>query len=115
MNIVVSQRFPELAGFVKAVENHYGSRLHGIYLFGSRARGDYRVDSDYDVAVVLKDDSAALWREQDALADIAFDTLFEREIFIQPLPFMLKDWRPNAEHRDLVRAIRRDSIELVGG
>lgn len=28
-----------------------------IYLFGSRARGDYRGDSDYDLAVVVNDSS----------------------------------------------------------
>jgi predicted nucleotidyltransferase len=44
-----------LAQFAANVRNHYGSRLHGLYLFGSRARGDHRPDSDADVAVILQD------------------------------------------------------------
>jgi predicted nucleotidyltransferase len=31
----------------------YGDRLKGVYLYGSYARGDYRVWSDVDVLVVL--------------------------------------------------------------
>ncbi len=31
----------------------YGPRLRGVYLFGSRARGDQRPDSDVDILIVL--------------------------------------------------------------
>ncbi|HSO26956.1 MAG TPA: nucleotidyltransferase domain-containing protein, partial [Anaerolineales bacterium] len=33
-----------------------GDRLHAVYLYGSRARGDAHPDSDIDVLIVLKDD-----------------------------------------------------------
>jgi predicted nucleotidyltransferase len=36
----------------------YGDRLERVALFGSRARGDHRPDSDYDVAVLIKDPGA---------------------------------------------------------
>ena len=32
-----------------------GIRVERIILFGSRARGDYREDSDYDILVVVKE------------------------------------------------------------
>jgi len=31
----------------------YGERLQGLYLVGSRARGDHRPDSDWDVLILL--------------------------------------------------------------
>jgi predicted nucleotidyltransferase len=34
----------------------YGDRVDRILLYGSRARGDNRPDSDIDILVVLKDD-----------------------------------------------------------
>ena len=33
----------------------YGDRLERVVLYGSRARGDHRPDSDYDIAVFIKD------------------------------------------------------------
>jgi len=44
---------PVLLRFRAAVGEIYGSRIDRVVLFGSRARGDARPDSDYDVAVFL--------------------------------------------------------------
>lgn len=42
-----------IAAFRRGVERLYGDRLEAVLLFGSRARGDFREDSDVDLAVVL--------------------------------------------------------------
>jgi len=34
----------------------YGPQIHSILLYGSRARGDERPDSDIDILIVLKND-----------------------------------------------------------
>lgn len=49
----------------------YGDRLVRMYLFGSRARGDARPDSDYDVLVVLESisDMDQEYDRADALRD----------------------------------------------
>ncbi|MBF0563487.1 MAG: nucleotidyltransferase domain-containing protein, partial [Alphaproteobacteria bacterium] len=45
---------PILTRFRAALDEIYGERIERVVLFGSRARGDARSDSDYDVAVFLK-------------------------------------------------------------
>ncbi|BBL45244.1 nucleotidyltransferase [Nanobdella aerobiophila] len=35
------------------VANEYNIKIDKIILFGSRARGDYREDSDYDIAIIV--------------------------------------------------------------
>jgi predicted nucleotidyltransferase len=45
---------PILRRFHAALSDLYGNRLERVVLFGSRARGDAREDSDYDVAVFIK-------------------------------------------------------------
>lgn len=35
------------------LQDLYGKRLHGLYLFGSHARGEATVDSDVDLLIVL--------------------------------------------------------------
>jgi uncharacterized protein len=45
---------PVLLLFRKAVGELCGDRLERVVLLGSRARGDARPDSDYDIAVFLR-------------------------------------------------------------
>ena len=58
---------PVLERFKAALADLYGDQLDRVVLFGSRARGDQRHDSDYDVAVFLKTLSDR-WTEFDRLA-----------------------------------------------
>jgi uncharacterized protein len=46
---------PTLKRFRAAPDEVYGDRIERVVLFGSRARGDAGKDSDYDVAVFLRD------------------------------------------------------------
>ena len=40
---------------VQSLKNRYGNRLKMVVLFGSRARGEERPNSDYDFFVVIED------------------------------------------------------------
>ena len=42
-----------VAEFKRELQRIYGDRLKGVFLYGSRARGDAEPDSDVDVLVVL--------------------------------------------------------------
>jgi uncharacterized protein len=53
---------PILKRFRASVTEMYGDRIERVVLFGSRARGDAQPDSDYDVAVFLRDMPAGLRR-----------------------------------------------------
>jgi predicted nucleotidyltransferase len=46
---------PILKRRTAALDETYGNRLDRVVLFGSHARGEARPDSDYDIAVFLKD------------------------------------------------------------
>jgi predicted nucleotidyltransferase len=86
----------------------YGSRLERLVLFGSRARGDDRPDSDYDVAVFLEQPES-FWKESGRLAAIGTDILFETGAVINALPFRSGAYR---DHTPLMSEIRRDGIDL---
>lgn len=55
---------------VKRVKRALSSkiRVKSVYLFGSRARGSYREDSDYDIAVVSPDFAGMDFLERQRLA-----------------------------------------------
>jgi predicted nucleotidyltransferase len=77
---------PVLARVRDALRDMYGDNIDRIVLFGSRARGDARDDSDYDVAVFLKT-MPDRWEEMDRLADLRVELIDETGFFFDLLPF----------------------------
>jgi predicted nucleotidyltransferase len=104
----MASRDPVLLRFRAALNEAYGERLERVVLFGSRARGDARADSDYDVAVFLKD-LADRWIEADRLADIATGILDETGAFIHAMPY-----RAGAHHdrTPLMHEVRCEGRDL---
>jgi predicted nucleotidyltransferase len=76
---------PILKRFRAALDPMYGERIERVVLFGSRARGDARQDSDYDVAVFLQD-LTERWPELNRLADLGTDILEKPESSSTPCP-----------------------------
>ncbi len=91
-----------------SLEKTYGKRVERVVLFGSRARGDARPDSDYDVAVFLKEPES-FWRESGRLADIGTDILYDTGAVINALPFKAGLDR---EDSALMRELARDGRDL---
>jgi predicted nucleotidyltransferase len=99
---------PVLGRFRAALAVIYGERLERVVLFGSRARGDARPDSDYDLAVFLKT-LPDRWEELDRLAELRVRFLDEAGAFFDAKPY------PAAAYRNttpLMHEIRRDGLEL---
>lgn len=99
---------PVLSRFRSALEKIYGKRLDKVVLFGSRARGEAGVDSDYDIAVFLKS-LPDRWQELDRLAKLRVDFIDETGAFFDAKPFRAEAWD---ERSPLMHEIRHDGIEL---
>jgi len=99
---------PVLTRFRAAIDRTYGGRVARVVLFGSRARGDERPDSDYDVAVFLSG-LADRWDEADRIADIATDIMEETGAFIHAMPYRAEAY---LEQTALMHEVRREGREL---
>ncbi len=86
----------------------YGNRIERVVLFGSRARGDARVDSDYDVAVFLKS-LPDRWAELDRLACLRVDMIDETGVFFDAKPYAASAW---FERTPLMHEIRQEGLDL---
>lgn len=83
-------------------------------VYGSRARGAHRPDSDADVAVILKGKHQGVLRTTLAMADVAYEVLLETGINISPLPVWLDEWEHPETYSNpaLLRNIARDGVML---
>src|SRR4051794_30858138 len=98
-----------LLGQVRAaLDEMYGERVARIVLFGSRARGEARPDSDYDLAVFLNGMNDR-WHEFHRLADLRVRFLDETGAFLDVKPYEAGAWD---ERTPLMHEIRREGLAI---
>jgi hypothetical protein len=103
-----------LDDYVAAVRAHYGARLVDVLVFGSRARGDARPDSDVDLAIILEDGDWVFWDEKMFLSGLAYDPLLESGLYIQPWPVARSAWEAPEKHRNpfFIQSIQEEGRQL---
>ena len=108
MDTTTTIRDPILDSFRQALTELYGPALERVVLFGSRARGDAKPDSDYDLAVFLKKipDRRAEWFR---LADLRLRILDAGGPFLEAIPFEASDYD---KRTPLMHEIRKDGLTL---
>jgi predicted nucleotidyltransferase len=98
--------------FLALLANRYD--LAAAIVFGSRARGTHRPDSDVDIALLLSGAPERLLPAKLEMADAAFDVMLETGILISPLPIWLDEWNhpENYSNPALLRNISREGVRL---
>src|SRR6202051_2600267 len=96
-----------LTRFKSAFAEMHGPALDRVVLFGSR-RGDAREDSDFDVAVFLRDMGPGM-TEWDRLADLRTRFLDEGGPFFEAIPFRVAAYD---DRTPIMHEIRRDGLPL---
>jgi predicted nucleotidyltransferase len=88
--------------------------MAGAIVYGSRARGTHRADSDADVAVLLSGEHQRFLPTKLAMSDVAFDVLLETGINISPLPVWLDEWENPETYSNpaLLNNIAREGVRL---
>jgi len=122
MNKLVNEAVRNYLLKISRQEQELESRLaslrayrEGAFLYGSRARGTHRTDSDVDIAIILKGPRGAFMDTSLVMADIAFDLLLETNLHIEPFPIWEAQWdHPETDSNPrLIENIRRERHHSV--
>ena len=101
-----------VSAFMDKLRNTYD--VSEAIVFGSRARGDNKPDSDLDLAIVLNGERGNFIDIKLDMAGLAFDVLMETGVLVQALPL----WDDDLNHPEkfpnptLIRSIARDGIRF---
>lgn len=86
-------------------------RIHQMFLFGSRARGDSAPGSDMDVLVVTENELSE--KEADYISDCAWEAGFERGVVVVAVVFSRGEWENGPERYSLLaRAVETDGVPV---
>jgi predicted nucleotidyltransferase len=104
---------PILARLKRELEALYGPRLKQVLLYGSRARGDFREDSDYDVLVVLEG-PLDWWAEQKKLSPLSDQILWDTVGIGRPAVISFKPVTPDdlQKRTGFMHNVRNEAIAL---
>jgi predicted nucleotidyltransferase len=109
--VLPSAAASRLADYKRAVENAVPG-VEKLILFGSRARGEAREDSDYDVAVGVRDLSDRR-QVRRVLSKLAYDHVLDG-FFIRPIPLPPDYLDPRSRRpTELAEDIIRDGVEVA--
>jgi hypothetical protein len=97
-----------------SLRSRFGERLQEFTLFGSRARGDAREDSDVDVLVVIDQLSE---RERGEVFDLAWSAGMggDEYVVLAPIPYSTAQARElRSREKRLMREIANHGVPLWG-
>jgi predicted nucleotidyltransferase len=99
---------PVLVRFRRQLEEIYGDRLERVVLYGSRARGEAGIESDYDVAIFLHgmNDRDT---ELHMLAELSTELIAETGELVHAMPYEAGAYD---QRTPLMREIRLDGVDL---
>lgn len=99
---------PVVASFSAEIHQRLGQRLRQLCLFGSRARGDARADSDYDMLVVVDQRSPEI---RAIVLDIEVTILDRHQALVASVIRSEDEWL-RGQGYPLARNIARESVQL---
>jgi len=81
-------------GFVKELREKLGDKIVSIRLFGSKVRGDFHVESDTDIFILIKEKTPDI---REKVSGLAADYIFDYDIPLSIALYDLFEYKKNKE------------------
>lgn len=102
-----------LQTMVKAYQSTYGEQIIKIVLYGSYARGDYKGDSDIDIAAIVQGERATLQEGLKQIWDISSDLELEYGTIVSPTVIPYEEFEKYKNDLPYYRNIQSEGVDIV--
>lgn len=92
----------------------YGKHLQTVLLYGSYARGDYSVDSDIDIMILLDLQELEIKSYRHQLSEITYEFNMEHDIDIKPIAKSEEHFEKWVETYPFYANVKREGVKLFG-
>jgi predicted nucleotidyltransferase len=100
-----------LDAYRKALRQQFPGLVQDIIIFGSKARGTARPDSDLDVVLILREGD---WRLKDAVSLPGYDLSIGTNVVPSLQIYTAAEWQQLRDRQSVFReAVERDGISVV--
>ncbi|WP_295390391.1 nucleotidyltransferase family protein [uncultured Thiodictyon sp.] len=99
---------PVITTLADELHRRLGTQLRGLWLYGSRARGDARPTSDYDVLIIVDEKTQVM---RDRILDLQVEILDRYEALVATLLRTESEWF-GSQDSPLARNIAREAVRL---
>lgn len=89
------------------LQSHYGARFHGLFLYGSMARGEAEDSSDIDLLVILSN-PFDYFEEMRKIIEILYPVQLKSKRLISAKPVAVEDFESGKFH--FYRVAKREGI-----
>ncbi|MGN0482050.1 MAG: nucleotidyltransferase domain-containing protein [Lachnospiraceae bacterium] len=98
--------------YISELKKIYGSYMRQIILYGSYARGDYTIDSDIDIMILLDLTDLEIKRYRHQLSNITFDFNMDYDLDIKPIAKSEEQYKKWVKNYPFYANVNREGVTL---
>ena len=100
--------------YIEAVKKIYGSHVRQIILYGSYARGDFQLDSDVDIMILLDMSDLELKAYAQQLSYMTYDFNMDNDLDIKPIAKSEAHFRKWLANYPFYSNVYKEGVVLYG-
>lgn len=92
----------------------FGAKVERIILYGSYARGDFNLESDVDIMILLNCDQKEITKRRKEISRIASRIGLKNDIMVSLLAHNSDDYENNMKYQPFFQNIEKESMKIYG-